>query len=78
MATGPVTCRKLAGCWGAFGPAAQHRAGFVSKFEAGNWAGLYDGSELADYRAYMGELAEAERAQAAEAAVRAMLEHMVI
>ena len=78
MATGPVTCRKLAGCSESIGPGAQHGAGFVSKFEAGDWAGLYDGSELDDYRAFMVVVAEEERAQAAQAQVRAMLENMVI
>lgn len=78
MATGPVSCRKLAGCSENIGPSAQRLAGFVSKFEAGDWAGLYSGSELEDYRAYMAALAEEERAQAAQAQVRAMLENIVI
>lgn len=78
MATGPVTCRKLTGCSENIGPGAQRRTGFVSQFEAGDWVGLYDGSELDDYRAHMAALAEEERAQASEAQVRAMLENIVI
>ena len=78
MATGPVTYRKLAGCSENIGPSAQAKAGFMSKFEAGNWAALYDGSELDDYRAFMVMVAEEERAQAEQADVRAMFENMVI
>ncbi|QQO18607.1 hypothetical protein JJB98_01085 [Bradyrhizobium diazoefficiens] len=78
MATGPVSCRKLAGCSENIGPGAQRVAGFVSKFERGDWAGLYNGSELEDYRADMAALAEAERAQAAQAELQAMLSNIVI
>lgn len=78
MATGPVTCRKLAGCSENIGSGARRREGFVSKFERGQWANLYDGSELDEYRAYMSALAEAQRSSAEEAAVRAMLEDVVI
>ena len=78
MVTGPVSCRKLAGCSENIGPSAQQLAGFKSKFERGDWAGLYNGSELDDYRADMAALAEAERAQAAQAELRAMLENLII
>ena len=78
MATEPVTCRKLAGCSENIGPAAQRAAGFVSKFEAGEWGALFDGSELDDYRSFMATLADEERAQAEEAEVRTMLENMKI
>lgn len=78
MATGPVSCRKLAGFSENIGPGAQMKAVFVSKFDRGNWSGLYDGSELDEYRADMATLAEAARAEEAQAEVRAMLENMVI
>lgn len=78
MATGPVSCRKLAGFSENIGPGAQMKAGFVSKFDRGNWSGLYDGSELDEYRADMATLAEAARAEEAQAEVKAMLENMVI
>jgi hypothetical protein len=78
MATGPVSCRKLAGCSENIAPGAQRRAGFVSKFEAGDWADLYNGSELDDHRAFMAALAEEELAQASQAQVRAILENLVI
>lgn len=78
MATGPVTCRKLAGFSENIGPGAQTRAGFVSKFEAGDWAGLYSGSELDDHRAYVAALAEEQHAQDDAAQVRAILENITI
>lgn len=78
MATGPVSCRKLAGCSENIGPNAQRLAGFVSKFVRGDWDGLYSGSELEDYRTDMAALAEAQRAQVAQAQVQAMLENIVI
>jgi hypothetical protein len=78
MATGPVSCRKLAGCSENIGPTAQRLAGFVSKFEAGDWTNLYDGSELDEYRTFMAALAEQECAQAAQAQVQAMLANIVI
>lgn len=78
MATGPVSCRKIAGCSENIGPSAQRLVGFVSKFERGDWAGLYSGSELDDYRTDMTALAEAERAQAAQAELQAMLANVVI
>lgn len=78
MATGPVSCRKLAGCSENIGVGAQTKAGFLSKFDRGDWSGLYDGSELDGYRANMAALAEAARAEEAQAEVRAMLENMVI
>lgn len=78
MATGPVSCRKLAGCSENIGPSAQRLARFVSKFDGGDWGGLYGGSELEDYRADMAALAEAERAQAAQAELRAMMANVVI
>jgi hypothetical protein len=78
MATGPVSCRKLAGCSENIGLGAQTKAGFLSKFDRGDWSRLYDGSELDEYRADMARLAEAARAEAAQAEVRAMLENMVI
>lgn len=78
MATGPVTCRKLAGCSENIGPGAQAREGFVSKFERGEWASLYNGSELDEYRIGMTARAEHEWSQIAEAEVRTMLENMVI
>jgi hypothetical protein len=78
MATGPVTCSKLAGYSENIGPCAQHGVKFVSKFATGDWAGLYSGSELDDYRANLAVWAEKERAHAAQAQVRAMLENLVI
>lgn len=78
MATGPVTCRKLAGCSENIGPGAQSKAGFVSKFETGDWAALYSGSELDDYRACVAARAEEQRAQDEEAQIRAMLENIII
>lgn len=78
MATGPVTCRRLAGWSENLGQAAQREAGFASKFELGDWARLYDGSELDEYRAFMVEVAEAERKRDDEAALRAMMEDLII
>jgi hypothetical protein len=78
MATGPVTCRRLAGWSENIGPGAQMKAGFVSKFERGDWAGLYDGSELDEYRAFMAETAEAERKRDEEAALQTIMEDLII
>ena len=78
MATGPVTCRRLAGWSENLGKEAQRGAGFVSKFDRGDWAQLYDGSELDEYRAFMVDVAEAERKRDEEATLRAMMEDLVI
>lgn len=78
MATGPVACRRLAGWSENLGQAAQREVGFVSKFELGDWARLYDGSELDEYRAFMVETAEAERKRDEEAALRTMMEGLII
>jgi hypothetical protein len=76
--TPPVTCRKLAGYSENIGPAAQHRARFVSKFQSGNWANLYNGSELDEFREYAAEVRKRAREMAEQAEMKAMLDHMVI
>lgn len=46
----PVTCRDLFGCSQNIAIGAQNKAGFVSKFDSGDWKDLYSGSELTEYR----------------------------
>ena len=46
----PVTCSDLFGCSQNIGVGAQTKAGFVSKFDAGDWKNLYSNSELDEYR----------------------------
>ena len=46
----PVACTKLFGCSQSISAGAQRRAGFVSKFDRGDWSALYSGSELEEYR----------------------------
>jgi hypothetical protein len=76
--TGPVECTKLAGYSENISPAAQRRAGFVSKFEAGDWTNLYNGSELDEYRDYTAALLQQWRAMAEEGEMKAMLDRMVV
>lgn len=78
METGPVTCRKLAGCSENIGSAAQRRAGFVSKFKSGDWTNLYSGSELDEYRAALAEAEKCSREVAEQAAMKALLDRLVI
>jgi hypothetical protein len=56
----PVTCSDLFGCSQNIGIGAQTKAGFVSKFDAGDWKNLYSSSELDDYER---RLRECERQQ---------------
>lgn len=46
----PVTCSDLFGCSQNIGVGAQMKAGFVSKFDVGDWKSLYSSSELDEYR----------------------------
>lgn len=78
MATGPVSCRKLAGCSENIGPRAQRRAGFVSKFDSGDWANLYNGSELDEFREALAEAAMLAREMAQQAEMKALLDRITI
>jgi hypothetical protein len=46
----PVSCSDLFGCSQNIGVGAQMAAGFVSKFDQGDWQRLYDDSDLAEWR----------------------------
>ncbi|MGJ5051645.1 hypothetical protein ACQR09_31580 [Bradyrhizobium oligotrophicum] len=50
IAPAPVTCTNLFGCSENIAVGAQTKAGFVSKFELGDWKNLYSSSELEDFR----------------------------
>lgn len=76
--TGTVTSEKLAGYSQNISPAAQRRAGFVSKFKSGDWANLYNGSELDDYRAWSAKAEKQKREAAEQAAVKGLLDRLVI
>jgi hypothetical protein len=78
MGTGPVMCRKLAGCSENIGPAAQRRSGFVSKFKSGDWTNLYDGSELDEYREALAEAEKWSREMAEQAAMKALFDRITI
>jgi hypothetical protein len=49
-APAPVTCADVFGCSENIAIGAQTKAGFVSKFDSGDWSNLYSGSELDEYR----------------------------
>jgi hypothetical protein len=57
--TEPVSCEKIAGCSENIGKAAQRKAGFKSRFDAGDWQALYEGFELDEYRQRLREEAHA-------------------
>lgn len=76
--TPPVHCRRLAGWSEKLGEMAQQGSGFTSKFASGDWGNLYDGSELHDFRAYLAEVEEEMREEAARAELQAMLQHVRI
>lgn len=46
----PVTCSDLFGCSQNIGVGAQIEAGFVSKFDRGDWKNLYDASDLNEWK----------------------------
>jgi hypothetical protein len=46
----PVTCTDLFGCSENIAIGTQRKAGFVSKFDSGDWTKLYSGYELDEYR----------------------------
>lgn len=48
----PVCCTRLFGCSENISVGEQKAAGFVSKFESGNWEELYNGSELNEFLAF--------------------------
>jgi hypothetical protein len=50
IAPAPVTCTNLFGCSENIAIGAQTTAGFVSKFDRGDWKNLYSSSELDEYR----------------------------
>jgi hypothetical protein len=52
-----VHCKKLFGCSENIGIGEQRAAGFLSKFDTGDWDRLYDGSEMAEF----GRFAEQQR-----------------
>jgi hypothetical protein len=56
----------------------QRRAGFVSKFDSGDWAKLYNGSELDEYRAALAEEEKRLREVAEQAAMKAILARVSI
>lgn len=45
-----VTCSDLFGCSQNIGMGAQREAGFVSKFDRGDWQNLYDDSDLNEWK----------------------------
>jgi hypothetical protein len=49
-APAPVTCMDVFGCSENISVGAQTKAGFVSKFDSGDWKNVYSGSELDEYR----------------------------
>jgi hypothetical protein len=51
----PVYCARLFGCSENTSIGEQRAAGFVSKFESGNWEELYNGSELNEFQAFRRE-----------------------
>jgi hypothetical protein len=55
-----VYCKKLFGCSENIGVGEQRVAGFVSKFDHGNWDRLYDDSEVAEFQRFV-ELERQER-----------------
>lgn len=73
VATPPVTCRKLAGYSENIGRSMQRRVGFSSKFDGGDWANLYNGSELNEYRTALAEEERRLRDMAEQAAMKAIL-----
>ncbi|WP_298372302.1 hypothetical protein [uncultured Bradyrhizobium sp.] len=78
METPPVTCTKLAGYSENIGPAIQRRVEFVSKFDRGDWANLYDGSELDDFRECVAEIREEAREAARQAEMKAIFDRVTI
>ncbi|WP_407167919.1 hypothetical protein [Bradyrhizobium sp. ORS 111] len=78
METPPVTCTKLAGYSENIGPGMQRRAGFKSKFESGDWANLYNGSELDDFRECVAEILKEAREAARQAEMNAVLDRITI
>jgi len=46
----PVTCTDLFGCSENIAVGAQGKAGFMSKYDSGDWTKLYTSSELDEYR----------------------------
>ena len=61
--TAPVHCAKLAGASENIGKNAQDRTDFYSKWDAGDFAHLYDGSELDEYRRRLEEEAHEKEIQ---------------
>lgn len=60
----PVACTKLFGCSQNISAGAQRRAGFVSKFDRGDWSALYSGSELEEYRHWSREREQQQEVEA--------------
>lgn len=76
--TPPVTCGKLAGYSENIGPAMQRRVGFVSKFDKGDWANLYNGSELDEFWEREAAILNQIREAARQAEMKALLDRITI
>ena len=70
-APAPIMCTDVFGCSENIAVGAQTKAGFVSKFDQGDWTNLYSGSELDEYR-------QRERGRQQQDEVAAMLGKIVI